>query len=99
MSWGDELDEAPRQYPEGRCTACKRPLSMYNQYEVCGPCRVTISTNITHDYAEDAPEKPDHWRDYEPRYELERFKKRKPIPRQIWIADVADEPITVEPAA
>lgn len=46
-----ELPEAaPNQYPPGRCRAdlggCGRPLSTYNPYEVCGPCRVRAASNV-----------------------------------------------------
>lgn len=38
--------ELPLQYSTGdRCTECALPLSMYNPYQVCGPCRHRISTH------------------------------------------------------
>lgn len=39
--------EAPNQYRVGeQCSECRKPLSRYNPYRVCGPCRVKASAAI-----------------------------------------------------
>jgi hypothetical protein len=46
-----EPTDAPNQYGPGRCTECQRPLSRYNPYVVCGPCRVRLADNIAREIA------------------------------------------------
>jgi uncharacterized Zn finger protein (UPF0148 family) len=87
----DDVDPSPYQYPPGvPCDKCGRPLSRYNGYTTCGPCRYRIATDIVDDYYEDEPEKPDSWRDREPIFSLERFKRRKPIPRDETLTEAED---------
>jgi hypothetical protein len=44
---------APPQYGTGRCRielgGCGRPLSTYNPYVVCGPCRVRLASTVDDD--------------------------------------------------
>lgn len=82
----DPFDSAPYQYPAQRCDSCNRPLSRYNGYTTCGPCRYRIATNIVDDYYELAEEQPDSWRDTEPIYHRDRFKRRLPIPIEAVVA-------------
>lgn len=78
-----DLDPAPNQYPVGvPCASCNRPLSRYNGYTICGPCRYRIATTIVDDYAEDQLDAPDHWSDTEPVYKFDRFPKRRPVQRE-----------------
>jgi hypothetical protein len=72
----DLPEEAPNQYSTGdRCIECARPLSRYNPYVVCGPCRMRIAADVVDDYVEDdAPE-------LQYGYLWERFAKRTPLRR------------------
>lgn len=79
------VDEAPAQYRVGElCKECRLPLSRYNPYIVCGPCRVRICTNIVDDYEEDDPRGDDgpgyDWR-APTSYVWERFPRRVEVRR------------------
>lgn len=78
MTFSEVPEDAPNQYGEADvCNPCGRPLSRYNPYVTCGPCRVRIAQDIVDDFDED---------DALERYPVvsyiwERFAKRQPIKR------------------
>lgn len=70
-------DEAPRQYsPDEKCEHCKRPLSRYNPYTVCGPCRVRVVGRLA--LGETRPGRGRGW---------ESFKRRAPVRRGPMLAE------------
>lgn len=71
--------EAPPQYPLGQpCNECGRPLSRYNPYVTCGPCRMRLSCRIATEIAED--DAGDSHGD-DKSFVWDRFPKRKAVRR------------------
>ena len=65
----DPVRRPPQYGIDGRCTQCCRPLSRYNPYVVCGPCRVRMAALIPAEIA--SREEPDGT------FVWERFPRRE----------------------
>jgi predicted amidophosphoribosyltransferase len=80
----DQVDghPTPLQYGEGTCTECQRPLSIYNRFVVCGPCRYRLSYTIAQEVEDEndptGGERTFVW---------ETFGERKPVRRGQLYAD------------
>lgn len=65
------VDERVEQYgTTGRCVKCGNPLSRYNPYTVCGPCRVRIAEQEAIALQSISEEQSHDW---------ERFERREPV--------------------
>jgi len=61
-------ERMPPQYEVGaRCTECMCPLSRYNPYVVCGPCRMKLANMLADDD--------------ESEYSWEKFERRPAVRR------------------
>lgn len=77
---------APNQYAvDGRCVECMRPLSRYNPYVVCGPCRVRLASGVA-----DAVTVAENDDDAKIIFAWERFPRREPVRRGPLLAETWD---------
>lgn len=48
----------PPQFGPGRCVECHLPLSIYNGYKVCGPCRRRLGVEMEGRFPRREPVRP-----------------------------------------
>jgi hypothetical protein len=81
--------DAPPQHGPGQCRldlgGCGRPLSTYNPYVVCGPCRVRLAAEIAREEAAEAEAAEEAVGVKE--FAWERFPKRHVVRRGALLAE------------
>lgn len=78
-------EDGPLQYTVGQpCAECQYPLSRYNPYVVCGPCRMRLAEAMA-----GMPEDDYNTHSVTFVFPWERFAKRKPVRQGSLLEQVA----------